>query len=98
MDEQIKELAQIELEEQPMTDETPEEEQGNGIIDTIITLGTLGVVGVGAWLGARFLRRKHADRVQRDTEKKIADLEKKGYVITKPETEEAETETESEAK
>jgi hypothetical protein len=100
MDEQIKVVEQTEVEEQQVTDETPEEEQGNGIgiIDTIFTLGTLAAVGVGAFFGGRFLCRKHAGKVQRDRERKIADLEKAGYVIIRPETEEAETETETEAK
>ena len=94
--EEIKVMEQVEVEEQQVTEETPEEEQGNGIIDTIIGFGTLAAIGLGAWFGGRFLCRKHADKVQRETDKKIADLEKQGYIITKPETEGEATESEAE--
>lgn len=66
------------VEENEVYDEVPEE-SSNGVLGKIILgVSAMAAVGVGA------LVYKNRDKIEK---RRIAKLEKKGYIITKPETE-----------
>lgn len=70
--------------EEVNTDAIPDN-SGSGIVGkVIIGLGAAAVVGTIAWL------RKNRNKL---TERQIAKLEKKGYVVHKPESTEGEVES-----
>lgn len=89
--EENKVMEATEVEEQQTANETPEEEQGGGglIVGVLLGLGALAAGGLAIYRKATAKRREA---------RQIADLEKKGYVIVKPETDGEETESESEDK
>lgn len=77
------------VEENEVYDEVPEE-SGNGVLGKIMLgIGAVAAVSVGA------LVYKNRDKLEA---RRIAKLEKKGYIITKPETEAVDEESSEETK